>query len=120
LLRSLKEKSNVEFILNSQIQELFGSDRLEGIKVINNNTKEEQVININGLFIAIGQMPENMMFAGIVELDNGGYIKAGENCRTNIEGIFVAGDTRTKAVRQLATAASDGAIAGLAACEYIG
>jgi thioredoxin reductase (NADPH) len=120
LLRSLKEKSNVEFILNSQIQELFGSDRLEGIKVINHNTKEEQIININGLFIAIGQMPENMIFAGVVELDNGGYIKGGENCRTNIEGIFVAGDTRTKSVRQLATAASDGAIAGLAACEYIG
>ncbi len=120
LLQSLKEKDNVIFVLNSQIQELLGTDGLEGIKVSNKNTKEEQQLKISGLFIAIGQMPENMIFSNVVELDEGGYIKAGENCKTNMEGIFVAGDTRTKTVRQLATAASDGAIAALAACEYIG
>lgn len=120
LLQSLKEKKNVEFILNSYIDELLGVDKLEGIKVRNKITKEEKQINISGLFIAIGQMPENMIFSNIVELDDSGYIKAMEDCKTNIEGIFVAGDTRTKSVRQLATAASDGAIAGLAACEYIG
>lgn len=120
LLQSLKERSNVIFILNSQIQELLGTDSLEGIKVRNKNTNEEQQLNISGLFIAIGQMPENMIFSNVVQLDKGGYIKGGENCKTNIAGIFVAGDTRTKTVRQLATAAADGAIAALAACEYIG
>jgi thioredoxin reductase (NADPH) len=120
ILQSLKEKKNVEFILNSYIHELIGADYLEGIIIRNKNTNEDQQININGLFIAIGQIPENMIFSNVVELDDGGYIKAKEDCKTNIEGIFVAGDSRTKSVRQLATAASDGAIAGLAACEYIG
>lgn len=120
LLKSLQEKVNVEFVLNSTIQELLGDDRLEGVKVKDKITGDERQIHISGLFIAIGQVPENMMFSKLVQLDDGGYIKAGEDCRTNMEGIFVAGDTRTKAVRQLATAASDGAIAALAACEYIG
>ena len=120
LLQSLKEKANVSFILNATIDELLGEDKLEGLKIKNNITKEEQHLSISGLFIAIGQMPENLVFSNIIELDDSGYIKGAENCMTNIEGIFVAGDTRTKQVRQLATAASDGAIAGLAACEYIG
>jgi thioredoxin reductase (NADPH) len=120
LLQSLKEKNNVTFILNSQIQELLGEEGLEGVKVRNKITNEDTQINISGLFIAIGQIPENMIFSQVVDLDDGGYIKAGENCKTNEEGIFVAGDSRTKSVRQLATAASDGAIAALAACEYIG
>ena len=119
LLQSLKEKANVSFILNATIDELLGEDKLEGLKIKNNITKEEQHLSISGLFIAIGQMPENLVFSNIIELDDSGYIKGAENCKTNIEGIFVAGDTRTKQVRQLATAASDGAIAGLAACEYI-
>jgi thioredoxin reductase (NADPH) len=120
ILQSLKEKANVEFILNSFITELVGDEKLEGIKIHNSETHNEQEINIDGLFIAIGQIPENTIFSNIVELDTSGYIKAAEDCKTNVEGIFVAGDSRTKMVRQLATAASDGAIAGLAACEYIG
>ena len=77
-------------------------------------------IEVAGLFIAIGQVPSNEIFKNVIDLDEYGYIVATENCKTNIDGIFVAGDCRTKKVRQLTTAASDGAIAGLAACEYIG
>jgi len=120
ILKSLQGKKNVEFILNSNITELLGDDKLESIKIRNKDSNNEIVININGLFIAIGQIPENSIFSSIIELDKGGYIKAQEDCKTNIEGIFVAGDSRTKMVRQLATAASDGAIAGLAACGFIG
>ena len=71
------------------------------------------------LFIAIGQVPDNRAFADLVSLDAYGYIEAGEDCRTSSEGIFAAGDCRTKTVRQLATAAADGAAAAVAACSYI-
>ncbi len=120
LLQALHGKSNVEFILNSYITELLGNERLVGIKVKNKETEKELELSINGLFIAIGQIPENMIFSNIIDLDHSGYIKATEDCKTNVEGIFVAGDSRTKAIRQLATAASDGAVAALAACGYIG
>lgn len=120
LLNTLKEKKNVEFVLNTTIQQLNGAEQLESILVVNKETKEEHTIAISGLFIAIGQVPENAIFSNVVKLDDKGYIIADESCKTEREGIFVAGDTRTKNVRQLATAASDGAIAALAACEFIG
>ncbi|MGB4658179.1 MAG: thioredoxin-disulfide reductase [Mobilitalea sp.] len=120
ILLSLKGKDNVEFILNSNIIELIGTEMLEGIRINNKETKEESELKISGLFIAIGQMPENAIFHDLIDLDANGYVVATEDCRTNVPGIFVAGDTRTKAIRQLTTAASDGSIAALAACEYIG
>lgn len=120
LVEALKGKGNVEFVLNVNILSLLGENKLEGILVEDKNTKEQKEIAVSGLFVAIGQIPKNEAFAGLVELDRGGYIVAGENCKTNVPGIFVAGDCRTKTVRQLATAASDGAVAALAACEYIG
>jgi thioredoxin reductase (NADPH) len=120
LLNNLKQKENVEFVLNANIIELIADDRLTGITVQDKNTLEQRKIEISGLFVAIGQIPENLAFSKIIQLDQGGYIKGLEDCKTNEAGIFVAGDCRTKAIRQLATAASDGAIAGLAACEFIG
>lgn len=120
LLETLKTKDNVEFVLNSVITELKGSDKLEAISVENKETKETREIEISGLFIAIGQMPENAIFSDVISLDEKGYIIGAEDCKTNVDGVFVAGDTRTKVIRQLATAASDGAVAALAACEYIG
>ena len=120
LLLQLQEKENVEFVLNSSITELIGNNKLEGIKVRNVKTDATLTIPISGLFIAIGQVPENEIFSNLVNLDNSGYINATEDCKTNLEGIYVAGDTRTKRIRQLTTAASDGAVAALAACEYIG
>ena len=120
LLQTLKEKPNVEFVLNANITRLIGEDGVDGVEVEDKNTHEKRVIDVMGLFVAIGQMPENSEFINVVDLDKGGYIEAKEDCKTKTKGIFTAGDWRTKKVRQLATAASDGAIAALAACEYIG
>lgn len=120
LLQTLKEKPNVEFVLNANITRLIGEDGVDGVEVEDKNTHEKRVIDVMGLFVAIGQMPENSEFINVVDLDKSGYIEAKEDCKTKTKGIFTAGDCRTKKVRQLATAASDGAIAALAACEYIG
>ncbi len=114
----LKEKENIEFVLNATITELLGDDELKGVKVHDKISGVDKDIELDGLFIAIGQMPENAAFAPLIELDKGGYIVAGEDCKTNVEGIFAAGDCRTKTVRQLTTAAADGAVAALAACAY--
>lgn len=120
LLNALKDKPNVTFVLDTVITKLNGEERLDSITVINKKTEEEKEISVSGLFVAIGQMPENTAFTEVAELDRGGYIVANESCRTKTAGVFTAGDCRTKTVRQLATAASDGAVAALAACEYIG
>ncbi|MBR6256491.1 MAG: thioredoxin-disulfide reductase [Lachnospiraceae bacterium] len=118
-VEKLKTKENIEFVLNSTITELVGDDELSGVKVLDKVSGESRLIEVDGLFIAIGQMPENAAFAPLITLDGAGYIVAGEDCKTNVEGIFAAGDCRTKTVRQLTTAAADGAVAALAACAYI-
>lgn len=118
-VEKLRARENVEFVLNANITALLGQDRLEALEVTDKITGEKRIIKVNGLFVAIGQAPENMIFSNVVGLDKGGYIVAGENCKTNVDGIFAAGDTRTKTVRQLTTAASDGAVAALAAVAYI-
>ncbi len=120
LLQTLQQKENVEFVLNANIVKLVGEDGLDAIEVEDKFSGERKQIEVSGLFVAIGQEPSNMAFADLVNLDQAGYIVAGENCKTNQEGIFTAGDCRTKTVRQLTTAAADGAVAALAACEYIG
>ncbi len=94
-------------------------EKLVGIEVTDKFTGEVRTIKVDGLFIAIGQQPANEAFADVAALDPAGYLIAGEDCRTRTQGIFVAGDCRTKEVRQLTTAASDGAVAALAACKYI-
>lgn len=119
LVNALVKKENVEFVMDSVVTELIGERSVEGVRVKNVKTDEVRELDVNGVFVAIGQMPDNQAFESIVELDKGGYIKGQEDCKTSCEGIFVAGDCRTKVVRQLATAAADGAVAGLAACEYI-
>ena len=119
-LEAVKTKDNIEFVLNSTVAELKGEKALEAVVVKDKNTGAEREIPVAGLFIAIGQEPDNGDFAPVADLDKGGYVVADESCLTKTPGIFVAGDCRTKAVRQLTTAASDGAIAALAACSYIG
>ena len=120
LHEKLLKKENVEFVLDSVVAELIREDALKAVKVRNVKDNSERVIEIAGLFVAIGQVPENRSFENVIELDETGYIKGLEDCKTNEDGVFVAGDCRTKTVRQLATAAADGAVAALAACEYIG
>lgn len=117
LVKELRKKENVEFFLNKTVQELEGGATLQAVVLRDKISGEESRLEISGLFVAIGQMPENGVFAGVVDLDENGYILAGEDCRTNVEGIFAAGDCRKKTVRQLTTAAADGAVAALAAAQ---
>lgn len=119
-VQKLKARENVEFVLNANIVSIIGTDGVDGIEVEDKFTKERREIAVSGLFVAIGQLPENDNFKDIIALDETGYIIGKEDCHTDRKGIFVAGDCRTKAVRQLATAAADGAVAALAAVEYIG
>lgn len=115
----LKEKGNVKFVFDSVVKSIKGEQSVEGLEILNVKKNTLSEIKVQGAFIAIGQMPDNEKFSDMVELDGKGYIKADETCTTNTEGVFVAGDCRTKQVRQLTTAASDGAVAALAVCSYI-
>ena len=117
-IEKCKKKKNIEFIYNSNIKKIIGEERLEAIEIENNHS-ETRIIKVSGLFIAIGKIPENENFKNIIQVDAAGYIKAKEDCHTNIEGIFVAGDTRTKELRQLVTATNDGAIAATEASKYL-
>lgn len=117
LVEALEARANVEFILEAQITELLGNDELTGIKVNQKGTERE--IAISGLFVAIGHAPDNSAYAEFIGLDKGGYADSGEDCLTKTPGVFVAGDCRRKSVHQLTTAVADGAVAALAACNYI-
>ena len=118
-VNALKERQNVKFVLNSVVTKLIADKRLTAIEVTDKNTGEVTTIELNGLFVAIGRTPENQPFADLIKLDDSGYIAAGEDCLTNVPGIFVAGDNRSKAVRQLVTAAADGAVAATAAVRFV-
>ncbi len=119
LADELMAKENVEIILNTVVKEIKGEKELEAIVIENTETKEEKVLNISGMFTAIGLVPQNNAFENVLQLDVYGYADAFESCITDTNGIFVAGDCRKKSVRQVATAVSDGAVAALAACKYI-
>jgi len=118
LVRKLKKRDNIEFVLNSNITKLIGNKKLEGIEITSNDN-EKRKIDVSGLFVAVGRIPENQNFSKIIDLDENGYVIASEDCHTNIDGVFVAGDNRVKKVRQLVTAESDGAVAALEAINYI-
>ena len=114
----IKQKDNIELILNSTVTKLISDDKLTGIEVTNKDGSIN-TISIDGLFVAIGRVPSNDYYKNIINLDNQGYIVANEDCKTNIPFIFVAGDNRAKEVRQLVTATSDGAVAATNAIKYI-
>ena len=115
----LRERENVEFIYNANVTRLIAEKRLKAIEVTDKLDGSVRTIELNGLFVAVGRVPENQNFASLVDLDEAGYIRAGEDCHTNAAGIFVAGDNRTKALRQLVTATADGAMAATEAVKYI-
>lgn len=117
-LNKLKEKNNITFIYNSNVTKLNASDVLDSIEVTDNNGNKKE-LEVSAIFIAVGRIPENQNFAKIIKLDEKGYIIAKENCHTNKKGIFVAGDARTKDLRQLVTATSDGAVSATEAIKYI-
>ncbi len=112
-------RENVSYTHNLSLKEFIGDDELSALRFENTLTHEEMIIPAKCAFICIGQVPNNKAFSNLVDIDNAGYIIADENCTTSHKGIFVAGDCRTKKIRQLVTAASDGAIAAFNACRYI-
>lgn len=120
IVDKLKTKDNVEFVFDSVVTDLIGDEFISGITIKNLKKEENSNLIVDGIFVAVGQLPQNQIFKQLIELDASEYIIAGEDCKTNIKGIFTAGDCRTKTLRQLTTAASDGAIAATSACEYIG
>lgn len=118
-VKRVKTKKNVELVLDSVVTAINGERFIQGIEVENKKTGDKRELKLDGLFVAIGQMPENEIFRDIVTLNKAGYVEAGEDCLTGADGIFAAGDCRAKKVRQITTAVSDGAIAALAAIEHI-
>ena len=118
LVETLRSKDNVEFVLESSVTALHGENELSGITVTNKDGASRD-ISVDGLFVAVGHAPDNSVFAQLMELDEAGYAASDESCLTKTRGVFVAGDCRRKAVRQLTNAAADGSAAALAACSYI-
>lgn len=110
--KSLQEqvfsKENIEVIWDSVVERIAGSDKVEALKIHNVKSGEKRELLVNGVFVAVGITPASQAFDGLVEMDHG-YIKAGEDCCTSCPGIFAAGDVRTKPLRQIITAAADGA-----------
>ena len=119
IVKRLESKENVEFILSATVRDIIGDQAVERLIVNSKKTGKEFKLDVSGVFIAVGQIPKNEIFADVVKLDADGFILAAEDCITSRPGIFAAGDCRTKEVRQLTTAAADGAVAALAACRYI-
>ena len=117
LAEALRARENVEFVLEARITALLGGDALTGVIV--EQRGEQRELAVEGLFVAIGHQPDNAAFAEHLPLDEAGYARAGEDCLTPTPGLFVAGDCRSKGVRQLTTAVADGATAALAACWYL-
>lgn len=115
----LQERDNVEFVYNSNVTRLIAEKRLTAIEVTNSKDGSVRTIELRGLFVAVGRIPENQNFASVVQLDESGYIVAGEDCHTTAPGIFAAGDNRVKLLRQLVTATADGAMAATEAIKYI-
>ena len=118
LADAVRQRENIELVLEAQVERITGENNVDGVDVIfNDGTKKH--FETNGVFVAVGLIPDNSLIKGIAEIDEAGYIIAEETGKTSCEGLFAAGDCRTKALRQIVTAASDGANAATSAFEYI-
>ena len=115
----LSKRNNVEIITGTVVKEIADTPEFSAITVERTADGTQTTLALDGLFVAIGLVPENDAFESVADLDANGYFAASEDCTTKTEGIFVAGDCRQKSVRQVATATADGAIAAIAACRYI-
>lgn len=117
--KPLMETENIEIIWNSVAEEFTGDDKLQGVRIKNSLTGEESMISCNRVFISIGRKPATELVQGQLQLDSSGYITAGESTETDIPGVFAVGDVRTKPLRQVVTAISDGAVAIYYAEKYL-
>lgn len=119
LVEKVNSAENIEVIYETAIDSFIGTNELEGLNIKNVNTGDVSSIAVEGLFVAIGLIPDNEKFSNVAALDEQGYFDSGENCLTKTDGIYIAGDCRKKNIRQITTATADGAIAALNACRYI-
>ena len=120
LVETLKGKDNVSFIMGTVVKEVLSENgELKGLRLAKAESGEESVLDCDGVFVAIGLIPSNGIFAELAELNDWGYFDSDESCTTKTPGIFVAGDCRSKKIRQITTATADGAVAALAACRYL-
>jgi len=119
LVDAIKSRENISYVHNYETISFNGGDELESITFKIKDTGELVTVETTGVFVAIGQVPDNQKFFNLVDIDKLGYIISDETCSTKTEGLYVAGDCRTKAIRQLSTAVGDGAIAATAARNYI-
>ncbi len=110
---------NIKVLWDTVTERIEGGDQVEAVSVLNRKTQEKKKIPVSGVFIAVGIEPDSGLFRGQVSMDENGYILAGEDCRTSLEGVFAAGDVRTKQLRQIVTAAADGANAVISAERYL-
>ena len=117
-LDPLQKAENVEFVWDSEVRELLHGETITGVKVHNKRTGQDQELACDGVFVAVGQVPNTELFQGQVELDETGYVLAGETTKTNLPGVFAVGDLRKKPLRQVVTAAADGAVAAHFIEEY--
>ena len=117
--QAVERAENVEIRWNSQVAELLGDSRVHGVVIRNVQSGEETRIDCDGVFVSIGRVPSTQLVKDQLELDEVGYIRAGEDTLTNLPGVFAAGDVRTKAVRQIVTATADGAAAAFAAERFL-
>ena len=119
LQEALARCENVTVVMSATVEVLVGEAQLEAVRIRYTQEDRGEDLRVSGLFVAVGQAPQNELFRGIVALDEQGNILAGEDCVTTAPGVFASGDCRTKQVRQLATAAADGAVAAVAACRWV-
>ena len=115
----VKNNPKIEIMLDTEIKKLFGDNRLKRIEVFDKESQTSKILDVDAIFVNIGVEPNNHLFKDQVKLSERGHILAGEDCRTNLEGVFAAGDIREKEIHQLTTAASDGTTAALLAEKYI-
>lgn len=119
LIRRLTEMDNVEILWDSVVEQIEGSDVVTGLKIANKKTGEKTELPLDGIFVAVGNIPLSKTYGGLIDLDEKGYIRAGEDCQTSVPGIYAAGDIRTKPLKQIITAAADGANAITAVERYL-
>ena len=119
LQERLQALENIEFVWNSETAAIEGDGQVEALRLRQTKTGEERRLDVDGVFIAVGIVPESELYAGQLELDEQGYIRADESGQTSVPGVFAAGDVRTKALRQILTAASDGANCVASAERYL-
>ncbi len=119
LQEHLFKVENIEILWDTQVTAIKGDKQVESIDIVNSKTEATDTLDVDGVFIAVGSVPNSKMVEGQVSMDNGGWIIAGDDCKTSADGVYAAGDLRTKSLRQVITAASDGAVSVYSAEHYL-